>query len=86
MQKIIIIIALFSFIACTPKDQQFCECLKVSEEFNELTQKGIAGELSKEELSKAKQLMDEKSKICEPYETMGGREMMKKKAACGIKE
>ncbi len=86
MQKIIIVIALFSLVACTPKDKQFCECLKVSEEFNELTQKGIAGELSQEELVKAKQLQEEKSKICEPYETMSGEEMLKKKAACGFKE
>ena len=86
MQKIIVVIALFSLVACTPKDKQFCECIKISEEFNVMTQKGIAGELSQDEIVKAKKLQEQKLKTCAPYETMGGREMMKKKAACDIRE
>jgi hypothetical protein len=86
MKKVVLLLGLVTFLACTPKDKKFCECIQISKEFNELTQKGIAGELSKEELNKARQLQEKKAKTCAEYEVMGGEEMLKKKAACGFEE
>lgn len=86
MRIIFIAIGFLTFAACAPRDKQFCECIEISKEFNELTQKGLSGDLSKEELNKARQLQKQKSKICADYETMSGEEMMKKKATCGIEE
>lgn len=86
MQKIALIAGLLIITACAPKDKKFCECMTVSKEFNELTQKGIAGELTQKELAKAKELLKKKGDICAEYEVMGGEEMLKKKAACGLEE
>ncbi|HRO75358.1 MAG TPA: hypothetical protein PLP27_04335 [Crocinitomicaceae bacterium] len=86
MKKALYIVSFFALVSCTPKDKQFCECITVSKAFNELSQKGISGELSQAELSEAKALQAQKDSICEAYEMMSGEEMLKKKAACGFKE
>lgn len=87
MYKLVIALGLVVTIsACESKDKQFCDCISISKEFNELTQKRLAGNLSEEELTKAKELQAQKDSVCEPYEMMGGQEMLKKKAACGFKD
>lgn len=86
MQKTLLIASLFLLVACTPKDAKFCECLQVSKDLNEQTNKALTSEITQELVDNIKSLREQKETKCEEYEMLGGQELLKKKAACGLEE
>jgi hypothetical protein len=75
----IVAIVLFS---CGSKDEQFCECMKVGEEFNQTSKEILVKGESSKLVAKFKALKSKKEKVCKKYETMGGKEMLERKAEC----
>lgn len=86
MKKIGVVVAsLMLVFSCSNKDKQFCECLEVGNELNQEAVKYSSTNLDKitdEDVAKLKALKEKKEKICAPYETMAGPEMLKKQEAC----
>jgi hypothetical protein len=80
------IIALFllsvSLLSCSRKDQQFCDCLAISEKMNRLSKELIVRGASQEKVNELIALKKTKVAECKNYQTMGGEEMLKKKQAC----
>lgn len=72
-------------MACSDKDGRFCECLAISEDLNtEAAKYGSVSfdKITDEDVSVLKSLMYKKDSICEPYEVLGGEELLKKKESC----
>lgn len=86
MTKIsVVIVSMMLVFSCSNKDKQFCECLEVGNELNQEAAKYSSIELDKitdKDVAKLKALKEKKEKICAPYETMAGPEMLKKQEAC----
>jgi hypothetical protein len=85
MKKSIVLASLLVLVAC--KDKRFCECLKVSDDLNSEAAKYSAPDFSldqttDEDVLKLKSLTSQKDSICQPYELLGGEELLKKKQAC----
>ncbi|MBI1836919.1 MAG: hypothetical protein HYR91_06600 [Flavobacteriia bacterium] len=84
MKSLVIILVFgFTLTACSnSKDEQFCKCMEVSEKFNEtankIIEKGTTPILEKQFKTQKKA----KEKACKTFQTMGGKEMLEKKAAC----
>jgi hypothetical protein len=75
----------FLFACNSNKDERFCDCLKVSEKLDSEAAKYTSMELdatTDEGVVTLKQLMTEKDSICQPFETLGGEELIKKREAC----
>lgn len=74
------------FIACGPKDKQFCQCLNISAKQNEAAEK-LSGknqdQISTAEATEFIKLKAQKDSICAAYEVKGGEELMKLRASCG---
>jgi hypothetical protein len=86
MKKIILFSALVAVISsCSSYDAQFCECMKVSKKFNDLSvrllEKGADAKTAEEHHLLKKQ----KAKACKDYENMKGEEMLERKAKCEAK-
>lgn len=87
MIKQLILPALVVLLAAcsSDRDDQFCECLSVSEKLNEEAGKygSIAlDKITDEDVATLKQLTAEKDSTCAPYELLGGEELKKKREAC----
>lgn len=85
MKKSIVLAALLLAACSSGKDERFCECLTFSDELNsEAVKYGSVSldEITDQDVAALKSLMREKDSICEPYEILGGEELLKKKAAC----
>lgn len=79
MKKLIIITLLLT--ACTSKDEQFCKCMEVSEEFN-IAANNLLNEkegLSPEELIA---LRKKKDTACQNYVSTPGDELLELKKGC----
>ncbi|HLU86417.1 MAG TPA: hypothetical protein VKZ44_01605 [Taishania sp.] len=85
MKKVLFASTLILFACNSNKDERFCECLKVGDELNTEAAKygSIAlDKITDEDVAKLKKLTTQKDSICEPFEVMGGEELLKKKEAC----
>lgn len=86
MKQFILPVIVVLLTACSSdRDEQFCECLSVSEKLNTEASKygSIAlDKITDEDVAKLKQLTAEKDSICAPYELLGGEELKKKREAC----
>ncbi len=83
MKLVILLFLSGSFIvACSTKDEKFCQCMEASEKFNVVANKIIQKGADKALESEFKSLKAKKEKSCEKFLTMGGKEMLEKKAAC----
>ncbi|MBC9813487.1 hypothetical protein H9Y05_13500 [Crocinitomicaceae bacterium CZZ-1] len=86
MKQLILPALVVLLAACSSdKDEQFCDCLSVSEELNEEAAKygSIAlDKITDEDVANLKQLTAKKDSICAPYELLGGEELKKKREAC----
>lgn len=86
MKQLILPAVVVLLAACSSdKDEQFCECLSVSEKLNEEVNKyGIIAldKITDEDATNLKQLTAEKDSTCAPYELLGGEELKKKREAC----
>ncbi len=82
--KLVILLFLSSslIVACSSKDEQFCQCMETSEKFNVVANKIIQNGADKALESEFKTLKVKKEKACVKFLTMGGKEMLEKKAAC----
>jgi hypothetical protein len=82
--KFVILLFLSSslIVACSSKDEKFCQCMEVSEKFNVVANKIIQKGADKTLETEFKKLKVKKEKACEKFLTMGGKEMLEKKAAC----
>jgi hypothetical protein len=70
--------------ACSSRDEAFCSCLEIGEEFNKASQAYLEkGEGDQAELSALK---TEKDKACANYTEMSGEEMLRRKKDCGLEE
>ena len=81
----LVILLFFSsslIVACSSKDEQFCQCMEASEKFNVVANKIIQNGADKVLESEFKTLKVKKENACEKFLTMGGKEMLEKKAAC----
>jgi fatty acid/phospholipid biosynthesis enzyme len=84
MKKYIFFTTLSTFlIACSQKDEAFCECLKANDALNEETIRLMeSDEVLGQDDSELKALRKTKDEVCAPYETMGGEELKKLQEAC----
>lgn len=84
MKKYIFFATLSTFlIACSQKDEAFCECLKANDALNEETIRLMeSDEVLNQDDSELKALREAKEKVCAPYETMGGDELKKLQESC----
>ncbi|NRA11289.1 MAG: hypothetical protein HRT57_04965 [Crocinitomicaceae bacterium] len=64
------------------KDDQFCKCLEVTGDLNEYSSKMFDKKRTIEDAQKMKSLRKAKTKACEDYQVMSGKEMSKRKALC----
>jgi len=80
MKKHLVIIVLF-LVACTQKDEKFCNCIAVGDEFNKASADVLANK-SKLSVSEFKLLKKKKENACQEYLNMSGEEMLKKKSSC----
>ncbi len=68
--------------SCSNKDEQFCNCLKASDQLNAKTQT-VYNKLITQKLQKEiQQLKSVKVKACEDYQMMSGKEMIELKKEC----
>jgi len=83
MKKILFIICFpIVLFSCNQKDEKFCECLSVSEDFNTINQKILNGQTNQKTLEKALLLKKEKQQKCADYVNMDGNTMLTKKKDC----
>lgn len=85
MNKIIFsALILTSLLAsCTgSKDEQFCKCLKASEELNSFSSELLSGSVDQTKADKLNALKSAKKEACKDYSTMDGEEMLKRKKEC----
>lgn len=75
-------LVLFLSVACSSKDQKMCDCLKVSEELNQLSSDVIDNGATNDKAKEIKKLYDKKDSLCVDFQSMSGPEMLKKKQAC----
>lgn len=79
---LVFIVSLIIFTGCQSNDTKFCECIKVSEEFNQINSEILSGKKSKEKYVAAKNLLERKRKLCFDYKHTQGEELLQKKRAC----
>lgn len=82
IMRFYLFISLFLLFSCGSGDQKICECLEAGDRLNQLSAELLEGEVTpakKEEMLKLKQ---EKNRKCKEFESMGGEEMLKRKAEC----
>ena len=72
----------FLLFACGTKDTKMCECLEVGEKLNQLSAKLLVNEVTEKQKEELFRLRAEKEKKCKDFQTMGGEEMLKRKAEC----
>jgi hypothetical protein len=72
----------FLLFSCGTKDTKMCECLEVGEELNQLSAKLLTSEVTEQQKKDLFRLRAEKDKKCKDFQTMGGEEMLKRKAEC----
>ncbi len=80
MKKIIILTLLLS--ACSSKDDQFCKCMAISEEFNEAANDLLNDKKTSMTSEERMALKKKKDEACAKYVAMPGDEMLKLKAKC----
>lgn len=86
MKKILIIILPLLIVSCSPKDKQFCECLKISNELTEASQAALKNDHSENVVKKIDSLSKVKRKQCADYEMLDGETLLKKRNDCGWTE
>ncbi len=64
------------------KDDQFCSCLKVTDDLNEFSSKLFDREVTSADATKMKSLKKAMEKECKDYQEMSGKEMLKRKELC----
>jgi len=82
MKKLFPIALFFLVISCDSKDEQFCKCMQAGEELNNFSSKLFTEEVTEAKAAKLKSLKAKQKKECVNYQTMGGEEMLQKKAEC----
>ncbi|MDD2982157.1 MAG: hypothetical protein PHQ74_02105 [Crocinitomicaceae bacterium] len=82
MRILILSVAMFSFTACSGRDDKMCDCLEVSEKLNVLTSEALQGEITQEQKETIFKVRAEKAEKCKEFETMSGEKMLKMKATC----
>lgn len=81
MKKLIIISLIFS--ACSSnKDEQFCQCMEVSEAFNVASNEVLKGEKSSMTMEERNALKKKKDKACANYKTTPGDQLLELKKGC----
>lgn len=84
MNKLLIISVVLGGLlsSCSSEDTQFCECMKVSKELNDLSAEVLETGADEKKAEEHHKLNDQKKKMCKEYETMSGEEMLKRKKNC----
>ena len=84
MSRWLVLFLVVTAYSCSNEvDQQFCECLKISEELNQVSNAFIDNiRLDSNEIDNIKSLTKEKIESCEPYSNLGGEELIKKSEDC----
>lgn len=75
-------VLLFVLFSCGSKDQQMCDCLEAGEKLNQLSAELLVSEVTPSQKKEMEALKADKETKCADFQTMGGEEMLKKKAAC----
>lgn len=79
--KKIVFISLVLITSCSQKDEAFCNCISVADEFEKESAAILNGEKAVDE-EVFRKLKHEKEMACKEYLTMSGEEMLKKKETC----
>lgn len=84
MKKIVIIVGAIAFLSScvAKKDEQFCKCLKASDDLNAHSVELFEGDITKVQADKQQDLIKAKKEACKNYETMTGPEMLERKKEC----
>lgn len=81
-------VSLLVLVACSgsegdEKDEQFCKCMEAGEALNAFSETIWKKTPTAEDASKMNELKANKEKECKDYQTMDGKEMIKRKEKCG---
>jgi hypothetical protein len=82
MKNIIFIIGTIVLSACSARDEQFCECLEIGNQLNEISEGLLTEGTTGQSAQELKELKAKKVSVCQDYLTMDGVELIQKKAAC----
>lgn len=69
-------------VSCHRTDENFCACMKKSEEVNSLTEKIWQLKATKNDSTLLRKLITSKNKMCEAYSDKNGEELLKLKQDC----
>lgn len=82
MKTLISFLLISITISCSQKDEKFCECLAVSNQLNEKTNKGLNSILTKKDITEIQKLQKEKKDKCNNYEEISGEDALELKKSC----
>lgn len=70
-------------ISCGPeKNEDFCDCLKVTEKLNDQSAKILDGDRSEKSVQEQIRLRKKKDSVCDAFKEMDGPAMQELKKAC----
>jgi hypothetical protein len=81
-QTIFLTLTTLLLLSCHRKDENFCSCMKKSEEVNTLTEKIWQLKGAKKDSLQLKKLIISKNKMCDAYSDINGDELLKLKQDC----
>lgn len=77
---------LFLLFSCGSGDQKICQCLEAGDRLNHLSARLLESEVTPQLKAEMLKLKEEKAEKCKQFESMGGEEMLKRKAECELDE
>lgn len=86
MKWISLLAVALMMVSCSSKDEQFCECLELSEQLTQASRAALIANPTQADIEKIDSIKQIKLQRCEQYEVMGGEELLKKRNDCGWKE
>lgn len=86
MKGIIVFAVLLLAVSCSQKDQNFCECLNISEELTQASRAALIAKPTQADIERIDSLKHIKMSQCEDYEMLDGETLLKKRNDCGWKE
>ena len=81
-QTIFLTLTTLLLLSCHRKDENFCLCMKKSEEVNTLTEKIWQLKGERKDSLQLKKLITSKNKVCDAYTALNSEEVLKLKQDC----
>lgn len=78
-----VLIGIIAFVLTSCSRDKICDCIEVGDTLNKKSAEVLSKiNPSKEDAKVLKELREKKKATCKEFETMGGPEMMERKASC----